>query len=241
MILRNKNVLITGATGGLGRALAQAYLKKGCNLYLTGRDTSKLKALANELNLQNNYDYRINFQACDFEINSSVDTMISEAKKTIQRIDILINCAGTFPISKIHDMNLEEYQKCIQINLNVPFLLIREFSKEMIKNKWGRIINIASSGAYAGGISTSVYCASKHALLGLSRSLHKELKKDGVRVFCVSPGTIQTEMAREVEKLGQLYDTFMTPEEVADYIAYTTSYDGQMVSEEIILNRLFVQ
>ena len=111
----------------------------------------------------------------------------------------------------------------------------------MIKNKWGRIINIASSSAYGGSPMTSVYCASKHALLGFSRSLYKELKGDNVRVICVSPGSIKTEMGRKVEELGQDFDTFMEPDELAEYIVYSSSLDGNMISEEIRLNRVFIQ
>ena len=138
-------------------------------------------------------------------------------------------------------MSLQEYDECMQVNVRAPFLLIRELSQSMVKNSWGRIINIASSSAYAGSPLTSAYCASKHALLGLSRSLYKEFKDSNVRVLCVSPGSIKTDMGKEVEKLGQIYNTFMEPEEVAKYIVFNSLWDGNMVSEEIRLNRVTVQ
>ena len=138
-------------------------------------------------------------------------------------------------------MSMEEYEQCININVTAPFVLIKELSKSMIDKSWGRIINIASSSAYAGGATTSAYCASKHALLGLSRSLHKELKEHNIRVICVSPGSIKTEMGRKVEKLGQDFDTFMEPKEVAEYVVFNSSFDGNLVSEELRLNRMFVQ
>ena len=146
-----------------------------------------------------------------------------------------------FPVNNLENTSLLEFTECINVNLIAPFVLTREFCKEMKEKKWGRVINIASSSAYAGGPMTSTYCASKHALLGLSRSLYKELKSDNVRVFCVSPGTIQTNMGKDVEKLGQLYDTFMTADEVVKYVYYVTSFDNNMISEEIRLNRLNIQ
>ena len=156
-------------------------------------------------------------------------------------VDILVNCAGVFPVKGISEVSLEEYDECMNINVRAPFLLIRELSKNMVKNNWGRIINIASSSAYGGSPLTSIYCASKHALLGLSRSLYKELKGNNVRVICVSPGSIKTDMGKKVEALGQTYDTFMEPEEVAKYVVYNSSWDGNMVSEEVRLNRVTVQ
>ena len=178
-------------------------------------------------------------QICDL---SNVDDIMNiVSSDALPNIDILVNAAGVFPISKISDMSLEEYEQCIGINVTAPFILIKELSKNMVEKSWGRIINIASSSAYAGSATTSAYCASKHALLGLSRSLHKELKEHNIRVICVSPGSIKTEMGRKVEKLGQDFDTFMEPQEVAEYIVFNSSFDGNLVSEELRLNRMFVQ
>jgi short-subunit dehydrogenase len=239
MTQQAKTVLITGAYGGLGMALAKIYLETGHKVVLLGRDIDKLNDMCDGLE-KFAYDNSVRCCVCDLNDNDSLLSTIQEIKNK-SSIDILINCAGVFPINSLEDTTIDEYDKCMQVNLRAPFILMQEFSKDMVKNKWGRIINIASSSAYGGSPNTSVYCASKHALLGLSRSLYKELKGDGVRVFCVSPGSIQTEMGRDVEKLGQIYDTFMTPEEVADYILFATSYDGEMISEEIRLNRVFVQ
>lgn len=213
MTLQNRRVLISGASRGLGKSLVSAYKDVGAEVIeLTRRE-------------------------CD--LNNSAD--IYSFVESVGEVDVLVNCAGVFPINKLSDITPEEYNECIQVNLTAPFILTQEFSLGMVKRGWGRIINIASSSAYGGGPKTSIYCASKHALLGLSRSLHAELKPHGVRVICVSPGTIKTDMGREVEKLGQIYDTFMDPDEVARYIVYNTELDDNMVSEEIRLNRMFIQ
>jgi NAD(P)-dependent dehydrogenase (short-subunit alcohol dehydrogenase family) len=111
----------------------------------------------------------------------------------------------------------------------------------MISKKWGRIVNIASSGAYNGRRKTVIYRASKHALLGLSRSLHSELKEYNVRTFCVSPGPIKTPMGLDIvknENPDERFDSFMNPNEIAEFIAYLISFDNEMVSEEIRLNRI---
>tara|TARA_R110000851_G_scaffold60526_3_gene139598 strand:+ start:4917 stop:5645 length:729 start_codon:yes stop_codon:yes gene_type:complete len=235
--LKGKNVLITGASRGLGKSMALEYASKGCNIVLVGRNENDLKLAQRDLWALPSPGSHI-IRTCDL---SDTNNIMSLVNSDLPNIDILVNNAGAFPINEITDMNLEEYERCIAINVTAPFLLIKELAQNMINNSWGRIINIASSSAYAGGPRTSVYCASKHALLGLSRSLHKELKPHNIRVICVSPGSIKTEMGREVEKLGQDFDTFMEPAEVAEYIVFNSSFNGNLVSEELRLNRMFVQ
>ena len=213
MTLQNRRVLISGASRGLGQSLVKAYEDAGAQVIPLTRNE------------------------CD--LNNSAD--IYSFLESVGEVDILVNCAGVFMVNELPDITPEEYNECIQVNLTAPFILTQELSMGMVERGWGRIINIASSSSYGGGPKTSIYCASKHALLGLSRSLYAELKPHGVRVICVSPGTIKTDMGRDVEKLGQIYDTFMDPDEVARYIVYNTELDGNMVSEEIRLNRVFIQ
>ena len=237
-----KNVLITGAYGGLGSALAKKYFLEGNNICLVGRDRKKTNILLGELRaLNKNSSVKLSVQCCDLNKKNDLIDLTKRVKNQFGDVDILINCAGIFPVLSLEDTTIEKFSECIDVNLVAPFILIKQFAAGMKEKKWGRIINIASSSAYGGSSNTSAYCASKHALLGLSRSLYKEMKKDNIRVFTVSPGSIQTDMGRDVEKLGQLYDTFMTAQEVADYVYHATSYDGHMISEEIRLNRVFVQ
>jgi NAD(P)-dependent dehydrogenase (short-subunit alcohol dehydrogenase family) len=128
----------------------------------------------------------------------------------------------------------------MNLNVRAPFLLCKEFSKDMVKKKWGRIVNIASSSAHNGFKNAAIYCSSKHALLGLSRTLYAELKNRNVRTFCVSPGSMKTRMAKvDKELLAEHdYNTFMEPSEVAEFITKIISYDNEMVSQEISLSRL---
>ena len=188
-ILQGKNCLITGATGGLGKEIVKEFAKNGCNLFLTGRNNEKLNSLKNELKNYEN-EIKIDFEHADLSDVSDIQKLIDKTKKVFSNIDILVNCAGIFPVKLLSDSTVEDFEKCFSVNVKAAFILSKEFSQGMISNKWGRIINIASSSAYAGFKNTSIYCSSKHALLGLSRSLHNELKEHNVRTFCVSPGSI---------------------------------------------------
>ena len=237
-ILCGKNCLITGATGGLGKEIAKEFAKNGCNLFLTGRNNDKLNSLKNELE---NDQIKIDFEDADLSDDSEIQKLIEKVKNTFVNIDILVNCAGVFPVKLLSDSTIEDFEKCFGVNVKAAFVLCKEFSQGMISKKWGRIINIASSGAYNGRSKTVVYRASKHALLGLSRSLHNELKEYNVRTFCVSPGPIKTPMGLDIvknENPDERFDSFMNPNEIAEFIAYLISFDNEMVSEEIRLSRI---
>ena len=172
-ILKLKNCLITGATGGLGKEIAIELAKKECNLFLTGRQNKKLEKLNVELEKINKNNL-IKYKHCNLQETQELDDLIQKIRDEFNSIDILVNCAGIFPVSPIYRSTLEQYDNCMNLNVRIPFVLSKEFSKDMIKNGWGRIVNIASSGAYNGLKNTTVYRSSKHALLGLSRSLHNE-------------------------------------------------------------------
>ena len=232
-ILQGKNCLITGSTGGLGKEIAKEFAKNGCNLFLTGRNNKKLNSLKDELEKN---QIKIDFQQADLSDTDEIQKLFKKVKGGFSNIDILVNCAGVFPVKLLSDSTIDDFEKCFSVNVKAAFLLCKEFSQGMISKKWGRIDNIASSSAYAGFKNTSVYCSSKHALLGLSRSLHSELREYNVRTFCVSPGSIKTSMGKSV--IGQSYETFLNPTESAELIVHLISFDNEMVSHEIQLNRM---
>ena len=234
-ILRGKNCLITGATGGLGKEIAKEFAKNGCNLFLTGRNNEKLNSLKNELENSVN-EIKIDFEDADLSDDGEIQKLIEKVKGVFANIDILVNCAGVFPVKLLSDSTVEDFENCFSVNVKAAFILCKEFSQGMISKKWGRIVNIASSSAYAGFKNTSIYCSSKHALLGLSRSLHSELKEHNVRTFCVSPGSIKTPMGKSV--IGQNYETFLNPNEIAELIVRLVSFDNEMISQEIQLSRM---
>ena len=234
-ILHGKNCLITGATGWLGKEIAKEFAKNGCNLFLTGRNNEKLNSLKSEL--ENDVsEIKIDFEDADLSDDGEIQKLIEKVKGVFANIDILVNCAGVFPVKLLSDSTIEDFEKCFSVNVKAAFVLCKEFSQGMISKKWGRIVNIASSSAYAGFKNTSIYCSSKHALLGLSRSLHSELKEHDVRTFCVSPGSIKTPMGKSV--IGQNYETFLNPDEIAELIVRLVSFDNEMISQEIQLSRM---
>jgi short-subunit dehydrogenase len=239
-ILEKKNCLITGATGGLGKQIAIELAKKNCNLFLTARQNKKLQKLNDELE-KTNKNNLIKYKQCNLQETEELDDLIQKIRDEFSSIDILVNCAGIFPVSPISQSTLEQYDSCMNLNVRVPFVLSKEFSEDMMKNRWGRIVNIASSGAYNGLKNTAIYRSSKHALLGLSRSLHNELKEFNVRTFCISPGPIKTDMGKDIvkkENPNENYDTFMNPNEIAEFIIFAISFDNNLISSEVRLGRM---
>jgi len=190
-ILKGKNCIITGATGGLGEQLAIQMSLSNCNLFLTSKTKTKLINLAKKIK-KLNPKIQIFYQFGNLNNSKDVLKIIDRCKRKFSHIDILINNAGVFHVKFLEKTTLEDFENCFSINVKAPFLFSKAFSKEMKKNHWGRIVNIGSSSAYEGFKETSIYCASKHALLGLSRSLNDELRGENVKVFCISPGSIKT-------------------------------------------------
>ena len=236
--IENKNCLITGATGGLGSNLAKILLENNCNIFLTSKSKLKLQKLQNQLEKTNKNNCKIIYEYGDLTKISDVKKIIKSIRKKFKTIDIVINNAGLFLSKPISKSKIEEFQNIFDVNVRAPFLFTKEFSQDMKKKKWGRIINIGSSSSYQGFSEGTIYCASKHALLGLSRSLFSELKEHNVRTFCISPGSIKTDMGKQDKK--QNYKTFLDPKEVAEYIIYSLNFDKELVTEEIRLNRFII-
>jgi len=238
MNLNNKNALVTGATGGLGSEIVAALCKSGSRVFITGRNRSSLEVMSDKFG-----DHCLGFLECDLEKEDEIKLLVSCAQRasTFKRgnIDILINCAGIFPVSSVEEAEIEDFDRCINVNVRAPFILSKLLYPAMKESGWGRIVNIGSSSAYGGFQNTSIYCASKHALLGLSRSMYDEFKNKGVRVFSISPGSIQTSMGEKVQ--NQDYSTFMDPKEIADFISKVISYDANMILEEVRLNRVCIR
>jgi NAD(P)-dependent dehydrogenase (short-subunit alcohol dehydrogenase family) len=235
-VLKGKNALVTGASGGLGVEISLQLARHGVNVHVTGRKAEKLEALCSSMS---GAGRRTGWSSADLRNDSDIDAVVSDARKTVGEVDILVNCAGVFPVKSLVESTADAFDDCFGLNVRAPFLLCRALAPQMVQRKWGRIVNIGSSSAYSGFKETSIYCASKHALLGLSRALHDELKVHDVRTYCISPGSIKTPMGEQVR--NQNYETFLEPREVAEYVCFVISFDGGLVSEEIRLNRTIVQ
>lgn len=231
---KNKKCFITGATGGLGKQLSLSLAKNGCDLFLTARNQKQLKLLKNII-LSTYPNIKVKFQSGDLSDIQDIENIILTVKKLYGNIDILVNCAGVFPIKLLSKTSLKDFEYCFNINVRAPFIFTQEFSKKMIKNKWGRLVNIGSSSSYSGFAKTSVYCSSKHALLGFSRSINEELKSYGIRTFCISPGSIKTKMGKKIK--NQNFSTFMDPGELADVIIHIIKSNNSVSIPEIQLER----
>jgi 3-oxoacyl-[acyl-carrier protein] reductase len=238
-VLRGKTCLVTGATGGIGRATATVLAEQGCRLMLTARSDGELRALRSGLIDLGARATDVHVWAADLRSDEQLTGLCAEARERLGQVDILVNNAGVFPVAPLTACDVADFDTCFAVNVRAAFVLCRALAPSMAERGWGRIVNVGSSSAYAGFAGTSIYCASKHALLGLSRSLHAELKTHNVRSYCVSPGSVQTGMGRQV--VGQDYDTFIEPGEVAAYLAFIMAHDGNVVSDEVRLNRMFVQ
>ncbi|MCH8012544.1 MAG: SDR family oxidoreductase [Candidatus Marinimicrobia bacterium] len=223
--IKNKKVLITGATGGLGQALIARLKNERCKLYVTGRNKQKLIKLKKEYDVVDFVDGDLN----DLEFTESIPSIFPD-------IDILINNAGVFPLKNILNSDVKDYETCFNVNVRAPFILSTKYGAMMKSKSWGRIVNIGSSSAYNGDKDSGLYCASKHAILGLSRSLFLELRGTGVRTYCISPGSMQTDMGKTDKR--QDYSTFIKPDEIVDFIVYTIKFDSEMIPEEVRLNRM---
>ena len=238
-VFKNKNCFITGATGGIGRQIARKLAEEKCNLFLTATNIDKIDLLKGELESIHQGETTICGEAGDLNSITDIERLISSSKNQLNDVDIFIHCAGAFIVKPLPESDLRDFEVSFNLNVRAAFLFVKEFSQDMMRNRWGRIITIGSSSAYSGVKNTSLYCASKHALLGLTRSFHDELKAHNIRTFCVSPAGTKTEMGRRIE--NQDYDTFIEPEEIAQYVVFISSFEGDMVSNEIRLNRMIIQ
>jgi fengycin family lipopeptide synthetase B len=233
-LLRNKICLLTGATGGLGKEIIRSLIFENIKIIIIGKSKKKLKDLKSKynkinINIIDSYD-------CDFSNQNNIKTTIENILKKKYSIDILINCAGDFNTKELSKVRYDEIIALNNINFIAPIFFIKAFTKLMKRKKWGRIVNIGSSSSYAGFKNSTVYCATKHALLGLSRSVNEELKEFGIRSYTISPGSIQTEMGKLVK--NQSYSNFIDPAELSDFIVNIIKQDGNMITEEIKVNRI---
>ena len=237
-ILKNKNCLVTGATGGIGKEISKELASNSCNLFLTSTNNTKLIKLKNQLK-KINKNIKIEFLSADLTIQEDITELIGTINEKFSSIDIIINSAGIFMIKSIEKSTIDDFEKSINLNVKLPFILCKEFTKNMIKKKWGRVVMIGSSSSYSGFEKGSVYCASKHSILGLSRALNAELKKKNVRVLSISPASTQTNMGKISTE--QDFNTFLNPKEVAQYITHVISFDNEMIVDESRLNRITIK
>ena len=234
--LKGKCAFISGATGGIGKEIAIALAREGCDLFLTSTTNSSLQQVVDSLK---KYHVRVEAFSGDLSDENEIYNIVKCAKENFKGIDILVNSAGIFPNENLFTIDDKAYSKVMNINFRSAFIFTREFSKYMSKKGWGRIVNIGSSSAYSGFGGTSLYCATKHALLGFSRAIHDELKEFNVRSYYISPSSTQSKMGMATK--GQDYETFLQPGDIAKYVVFSISFDSSIMSEEVFLKRMIIR
>jgi len=229
-----KNVLLTGATGGIGEAICNKLLKN-YNLIVVSRNEEKLK------NFMRGNKSIIKKIACDLKDSNQITKMIEEIISTNLNVDILVNNAGITDDSLFIRMNYEKWQNVIKTNLDSNFLLSNAISKLMIKKKWGRIINITSIVGHTGNLGQANYAASKSGLTGMTKSIAMELAKWNITVNCVSPGFIKTNMTESLNEeqkkviIGKIpLGMIGSPNDVANCVEFLASDESKYITGETI-------
>ena len=190
----NINILITGASGGIGTSLSKAFSSTKANLFLLGSSDEKISSLREELPSRDN----IRFFTVDLSQRENVNNFCDSIIEEFGGISVVINNAGITQDSLFMRMSDSVWDKVFAINLDASMAIMRKFIRGMIKNKWGRIVNISSVVATTGNPGQSNYVASKGALNGLTKSLALEVATRGVTVNCISPGFIDTAMTAKL-------------------------------------------
>ena len=227
-MLRGKTALVTGGGGGIGREIAARLKAAGANVAICGRNVEKLEAAARSIG------GALTLPG-DLLDDTYVQSCVDRTVETFGGLDILINNAGVALSKPFGETTIEDFDRVMATNVRAPFILIRSALPHLRKAR-GRVINIASVVAHKGYPLQSAYAASKHALLGLSKSLANELYEDGVRVHVISPGGVYTDMAK-VARPDLSPDGLISAAEVADAVMYLLSLDKNAVIDEICLHR----
>jgi len=220
---KDKKILITGATGGIGKALVKKFVSLEGNVLATGTKTEKLNALKKEFP-------NINILKFDISDHSKIEEFIENTSSQLAGLDVLVNNAGINMDNLSLRMKDEEWKKVIDVNLGATFFLCKYAIKKMLKNKYGRIVNITSIVGHTGNLGQANYAASKAAIIGMSKSLAIEYAKKNITINCVSPGFIQSNMTDKIVESIKAVLTSRIPmsklgtgEDVSNTVAFLSS------------------
>ena len=230
----NKKILITGASGGIGKQLVKKFVSLGGNVLGSGTKAEKLDLLKKEHS-------NIKVKKFDISEDSRIEEFIDDVTLELGGLDILINNAGINLDNLSLRMKDDEWKKVININLTSTFLLSKYAIKKMLKNKYGRGVNITSVVGHTGNLGQSNYSASKAGIIGMSKSLAIEYAKKNITVNCVSPGFIVSDMTMNIAEKVKLYLTSRIPmgklgtgEDVSNCVAFLSSAEASYITGETI-------
>ena len=233
--LKNKNIIITGASGGIGSSIVEKLYENEANILATGTRAEKLQKLKEK--------YKdIKTLKFDISQHEKIEEFINNATEELGgSLDCIINNAGITKDNLTIRMNLEEWSKVIDINLTSTFLMCKYSIKKMLKNKSGKIINITSVVGHTGNVGQANYTASKAGIVAMSKSLAIEYAKKNINVNCISPGFISTAMTDQIDEKHK--ETIIAkipsnrlgkPEDIANAVAFLSSDQSDYINGETL-------
>ena len=233
--LKENNIIVTGATGGIGNSIIKKLYDAGANILATGTKDEKLQELKKKFQ---------NIQTLKFDISQTdnLENFIEDATKKLGgKLDCMINNAGITQDNLAIRMSIEEWKKVIDINLTSTFLISKFAIKKMLKNKKGKIINITSVVGHTGNLGQTNYTASKAGIIAMSKSLAIEYAKKNINVNCISPGFIKTAMTDKIdEKFKEVIISKIPsarlgePEDVANAVIFLASSHSDYINGETL-------
>jgi 3-oxoacyl-[acyl-carrier protein] reductase len=215
MKLKNKKAIITGGGRGLWKASAIAFSKKGIDVAITGRNEKTLVETVSELK---SHGVNATYELFDVGNYKEVQTGIKNIIARLGSVDILVNNAGIAAFGSLNDMEVSQWEGIMQTNVMGMYYVTKEVLPYLIKKNEGDIINISSTAGLNGNANTSAYSASKFAVIGMSQSLMKEVRKNNIRVCTLTPSTISTDMALELGITDGNVEKVLQPEDFAELI-----------------------
>ena len=229
MKLENKIAVITGAGKGIGRAAAELFLKEGANVILNSRKKADLDSFVKE---NSSYKNKILIVPGDISDEGVIKRVIKGTIDHFRQVDILVNNAGFGIFDDFVDSTNEDFDDMFNTNVRAVYILTRDFLPYMIERKQGTIINIASLSGKNGVPGGAIYSATKHALMGLSRSIMFEVRKQGIRVIAICPGSVDTKFfGKTASELKN--ESMLTPDDIADTILYAATLPPNATVNEI--------
>jgi 3-oxoacyl-[acyl-carrier protein] reductase len=232
--LENKNIIVTGASGGIGNSIVEKLNECGANVLASGTKLDKLEKLKSKFN-------KIKILKFDISQSDKIEEFIDNAANELGGLDCIVNNAGITQDNLAIRMSIDEWKKVIDINLTSTFLMSKFAIKKMLKNKKGKIINITSVVGHTGNLGQANYTASKAGLVAMSKSLAIEYAKKNINVNCISPGFIKTAMTDKIdEKFKEVIVSKIPsarlgePEDIANAVLFLASDNSNYINGETL-------
>ena len=232
--LENKNIIVTGASGGIGNSIIKKLNECGCNVLASGTKLEKLEELKNKFE-------KVKILKFDISKSDEIEEFIEKASNELGGLDCIVNNAGIAQDNLAIRMSIEDWKKVIDINLTSTFLMSKFAIKKMLKYKKGKIINITSVVGHTGNLGQANYTASKAGIVAMSKSLAIEYAKKNINVNCISPGFIKTTMTEKIdEKFKEVIVSKIPsarlgePEDIANAVLFLASTSSDYINGETL-------